>query len=83
MISGFQSRTFELDLGDLLNVEMQHRINVSWRGKKYQSELDAEIFHSNIHKNDLTDDPLLRYFKVGTTRDIGLRLTQSCNSRML
>ena len=33
MISGFQSRTFELDLGDLLNVEMQHRINVSWRGK--------------------------------------------------
>jgi len=65
MISGFQSRTFGLGLGDLLNAEMQDRINVSRRGKKYKSELDAEIVNSNANKNDLTDDPLLRYFKVG------------------
>ena len=65
MISGFQSRTFGLGLGDLLNAEMQNRINVSRRSKKYKSELDAEIVNSNSNKNDLTDDPLLRYFKVG------------------
>ena len=37
--------------------------------EKYQSELDAEIIHSNIHKNNLTDDPLLRYFKVGMNNE--------------
>ena len=42
---------------------------MSWHGKKYQSELDAEIIHSNIHKNDLTDDPLLMYVKAGINNE--------------
>lgn len=33
MTFGFQSRTFSLGLGYLLNTEMQHRINVSRRRK--------------------------------------------------
>ena len=33
MILGFQSRTFGLDLGDLLNVEIQYRTNISRREK--------------------------------------------------
>lgn len=65
MILGLQSYSFGLSLGDLLNVELQQRTIISRRVKNYRSELDAEIVHSNINKNVLTNDSLLRYLIAG------------------
>ena len=79
MISGFWSRTFGLGLGDLLNAKMQKRINVSRRGKKYKSEVDADIVNSNANKKDLTDDPLKQYFKVGINNQ---RYWTSCHENL-
>ena len=69
MLSMMQSREFGLGLGKLLTPDILSIINGNRRGEAYISENDALVVHNDKMKKDITDDPLLRYFRAGVNRD--------------
>ena len=69
MISGFQSRECGLGLGSLLIDVICQKINDKRRCQRYKSSADAMLINSNDLKNDIVDDPLLRYFHAGANKD--------------
>ena len=69
MLSGFQAREFGLGLGTLLTENKLHEINKKRCGTKYQSATDAMLINGTDAKSDITDDPLLRYFRAGVNRE--------------
>ena len=65
MISGICCREFGLGLGDLLSEDNLRGINTKRRGYQYTCKDSAMIVNNNAMKHDITDDPLLRFFKPG------------------
>ena len=76
MISGFQSREFGLGLHKYLTPDIFNIINEKRKGKNYISTFDAEIVKGKSTKDDITDDPSLRFSTQELQRkDIGLVAT--------
>ena len=50
-------------------MEKLNVINRNRKGEKCISEIDARIVHNDIYKKDITDDPLLRFFRAGANKD--------------
>ena len=69
MISGFQSREFGLGLSTLLSEDVMSAVNDLRKGKKYKAEDSAMLVHNTVYKNDIADNPLLRYFRAGMDND--------------
>ena len=69
IISGFQSREYSLELGEVLTPETIKLINIRRRGGKYRVTEDARLLFSTDLKYDLTGDPTLRYFRVEINND--------------
>ena len=69
MVSGFQSRTFGLGNKQNLTEETIERINEKRKNKLYESKIDATILNGSDKKNDLSDDPTLRFFRAGANYD--------------
>ena len=69
MVSGMQAREFGLGVGQLLTPEIIKSVNNNREGKEYISKEDAILVNGTANKKNLTDDPLLRYFKAGVNNE--------------
>ena len=69
MISGYQAREFGLGLGKLLSPATVKEINDKRRNCEYKSKEDAMLICGGVKKQDLTDDPCLRFFRSGMNHD--------------
>ena len=69
MLSGFQSREFGLGLRTLLSEDVLSAVNGFRKGTKYKSEDSAMLVYNTVYKDDIKDDPLLRYFRAGMNKD--------------